>query len=159
MRNIIVGLAMLVLMPSLSYTAGEDEDIQALLGLKTPPDGVVFEIVSSEPDWLKVAIPRVKKHIAKLRRRFPALQIAVVTHGDEQFALTTHNQNQYDQLHKEIRSLTQDSGIPVHVCGAYASWKNVSPEEFPDYVDVSATGPAEIRQYEEFGFKKIVISD
>ena len=159
MRNFIAALAMLFLMPSLSYAAGEDEDIQALLDRKAPPDGVVFEIVSSEPDWLEVAIPRVKKHIAKLRRRFPALQIAVVTHGDEQFALTTRNQNEFGQLHKEIRSLTQDSGIPVHVCGAYASWKNVSPEEFPDYVDVSATGPAEIRQYEEFGFKKIVISD
>jgi intracellular sulfur oxidation DsrE/DsrF family protein len=159
MKSFIAALAIVFLMPSLSYADGEDEDIQALLDRKMPPDGVVFEIVSSNPDWLKVAIPRVKKHIAKLRRRFPTLQIAVVTHGDEQFALTTRNRNQYSQLHKEIRSLTQDSGIPVHVCGAYAAWKNVSPEEFPDYVDVSATGPAEIRQYEEFGFKKIVISD
>jgi intracellular sulfur oxidation DsrE/DsrF family protein len=139
--------------------ASSNEAIEEILQQQKPPEGVVFEIVSSNPDFLKQAIPEVKQHISSLRKKFPGLSVAVVTHGDEQFALTKKNRGKYEQLHNEIVSLRQDADIPVHVCGAYASWKNVSPEEFPDYVDVSATGPAEIRQYQEFGFKKIVISD
>jgi intracellular sulfur oxidation DsrE/DsrF family protein len=139
--------------------AGNDEAISDILQLQKAPDGVVFEIVSSDPDFLKQAIPQVKKHIASLRKRFPGLSVAVVTHGDEQFALTAKNRDEYKELHNQIVSLRKDDDIPLHVCGAYASWKNVSPEEFPDYVDVSATGPAEIRQYQDFGYRKVVISD
>ncbi len=159
LKKILTVVAIAFLLPSLSLATEDNEEILDLINQKTAPDGVVFEIVSGDPDWLKVAIPQVKNYIVKLRKRFPKLQVAVVTHGEEQFALTTDNQEQYKQLHKEVRSLTQDADIPVHICGTYARWKNVSPEEFPDYVDVSATGPAEIRQYEDFGYKKIVISD
>jgi intracellular sulfur oxidation DsrE/DsrF family protein len=158
MKKLMRLFLIFLLLPMLSQ-ANSNDDINKILQQQKPPEGVVFEIVSGDPDFLKRAIPLVKQHISSLREKFPGLSIAVVTHGDEQFALTKKNQGQYRQLHNEIVSLRQDADVPVHVCGAYASWKNVSPEEFPDYVDVSATGPAEIRQYQEFGFKKIMISD
>jgi len=157
-KKLLLLLLLPLLAPSLVLASSSDS-VEEILQLKKPPEGVVFEIVSSDPDFLKQAIPEVKRYIRNLRSKFPGLPVAVVTHGDEQFALTRENQANYKQLHSEIVSLKQDADIPIHVCGAYASWKNVSPEEFPDYVDVSATGPAEIRQYQEFGFRKIVISD
>lgn len=158
MKKLILILSVSLLLPVLAQASAK-EAVEEILRQQKPPEGVVFEIVSGSPDFLKRAIPEVKQHIVGLRKKFPGLSIAVVSHGDEQFALTNANQDEYKQLHSEIVSLRQDRDIPFHVCGAYASWKNVSPEEFPDYVDVSATGPAEIRQYQEFGFKKIVISD
>ena len=158
MKKLMLVLSVSLLLPISAQASGKAA-VEEILRQEEPPEGVVFEIVSNKSDFLKRAIPEVKEHISSLRKQFPGLSIAVVSHGDEQFALTKKNQGEYKQLHREIVSLRQDSDIPVYVCGAYASWKNVSPEEFPDYVDVSATGPAEIRQYQEFGFKKIVISD
>ena len=158
MKKLFPLLVIALLLPAWA-NAADDAAVKEILQMPKAPDGVVFEIVSSNPDFLRVAIPKVKRHIATLRKRFPGLSIAVVTHGDEQFALTEKHRDEYKEVHKQIVSLRQDDDVPLHVCGAYASWKNVSPEEFPDYVDVSATGPAEIRQYQEFGYRKVVISD
>lgn len=158
MKKLLPSLVIALLLPAWA-SAADDAAVKEILQLPKAPDGVVFEIVSSNPDFLQRAIPKVKRHIATLRERFPGLSIAVVTHGDEQFALMEKNRDEYKEVHKQIVSLRQDDDVQLHVCGAYASWKNVSPEEFPDYVDVSATGPAEIRQYQDFGYRKVVISD
>ena len=34
---------------------------------------------------------------------------------------------------------------------------NVSPEDFPDYVDVAAHGPLQIQTYVDFGYLKVKI--
>jgi intracellular sulfur oxidation DsrE/DsrF family protein len=158
MKNLLSLLFFALFLPTLA-SAADDAAVKEILELPKAPDGVVFEIVSSDADFLRRAIPKAKQHIAALRQRFPGISIAVVTHGDEQFALTAKNRAEYSEVHEQIVSLRKDDDVPLHVCGAYASWKNVSPEEFPDYVDVSATGPAEIRQYQDFGYHKVVISD
>jgi intracellular sulfur oxidation DsrE/DsrF family protein len=94
--------------------------------------------------------------VTQLRKKFPELPVAIVTHGKEQFALTTKNAD--SKTHSLVKDLVSDQ-IEVHVCGTHASWYNVMPEDFPDYVNVSATGPAQINDYEELGYELIVLTD
>ncbi|MBD3669319.1 MAG: DsrE family protein [Gammaproteobacteria bacterium] len=139
-------------------SAGDEDDVRSILQMQEAPEGVVFEIIASR-DGLTWAIPRVKKFSEQLRQRFPDLSIAVVSHGSEQFALQKRYQDDYSNVHQQVKSLVADNDIPVHVCGTYAEWKGVTPEEFADYVDVAAEGPAQIRNYEELGFIRVVLDD
>lgn len=126
--------------------------LEEVLQRSEAPDGVVFEIVSGDGDYLRWAIPAVQEQIRQLRQRFPELPIAVVTHGKEQFALTRDKQKKYAKVHRGIQSLVKDSNVPVHVCGTYADWHDVSENEFPDYVDVAAAGPVQINDYRQLGY-------
>lgn len=139
-----------------AVSAGDEDEIRSILQLKTPPEGVVFEIIAPR-DGLSWAVPRVKGFSDQLRQRFPDIAIAVVSHGNEQFALQKRHESQYDEVHQQVQSLVADDGIPVHVCGTFAEWKGVSPEEFADFVDVAAEGPAQIRNYEELGFIRVQV--
>jgi hypothetical protein len=47
----------------------------------------------------------------------------------------------------------------VHVCGTHAGWYGVTPEDFPDYVDVTTAGPAQINDYEAMGYELIVLPE
>ena len=66
-------------------------DTDKILSLKTAPTGIVFEIVTGAANSLEWALPKTQAYIKKLRTRFPQLDIAIVTHGNEQFALTSTN--------------------------------------------------------------------
>ena len=126
--------------------------VDEILQKTEPPVGVVFEIASGQADTLRKTIPIVQKHVQRLRERFPDLEIAVVTHGKEQFSLTQKNKKNYAGVHQQIQSLVKDAKVPVHVCETYAGWKNIDASEFPDYVDVAAAGPAQVNDYRELGY-------
>jgi intracellular sulfur oxidation DsrE/DsrF family protein len=129
------------------------------MALETAPPGIVFEIVTGDNDGLKWALSAVKNNIRKLRERFKDLEIAVVTHGSEQFALTTDNQKNYQESHKVVQDLVSDKNVNLHVCGTFAGWRGKSEEDFPEYVDVSPAGPAQINDYRNLGYLVIVIDD
>lgn len=151
-------LAALALSLSWLNPAGaQAETVDEVLSFKTAPPGVVFEIVSGDPARLKKVLPQVRKDILRLRARFKDLSIAVVSHGDEQFALTRKNQERYKETQASVRSLVMDEKVDFHVCGTYASMRNVDEKEFPDYVDVAPHGPVQIKTYIEFGYVKILV--
>lgn len=131
--------------------------IEDVLALKQAPSGIIFEIVTGAENSLKWALPQTKRYIKKLRHRFPKIDIAIVTHGNEQFALTKKNDKKYKKIHSLTQQLVQDENIPLHVCGTYAEMNNVGEEEFPDYVDVTAAGPATINDYISLGYVLIKI--
>lgn len=133
------------------------EEIEAILKADKAPIGVVFEIAEDFPDFLELAIPEVKKYADKLKKRFPKIQIAVVSHGSEMFVLKTEQQKKYAELHKNVKSLLDKDKIPLHVCGTYASWYQTSEEDFPAYVDVTPSAPVQLRQYEEVGYERILL--
>ena len=108
-------------------------------------------------DYLAEALPRVIKHSDSLRKRFPKLPIAVVSHGDEQFALTEENAEEHAGIHEDAQLLSLSKDIPVHVCATYANWNNVDESEFPAYIDVVSQGPSQVRTYVEFGYELIVV--
>jgi intracellular sulfur oxidation DsrE/DsrF family protein len=126
--------------------------VDEVIAATQAPEGVVFEIVSSNDDLLRSLMPKVVKKIERLRKRFPDLPIAVVTHGTEQFALMSNHRAAEPRLHALVQTLVSEQHIDVHVCGTYAERHGFSPEDFPDYVNVSAEGPAQINDYRALGY-------
>lgn len=132
-----------------------DSEVEQLLAGDEMPVGVVFEIVEDEEDALGWALPRVRDYSRRLRERFPDLPIAVVTHGSEQFALLSREADgELSGIHDAARSL-RDDDIDLHVCGAHAGWYGHVSEDFPSYVDVSPSGPAQINDYANLGYEVI----
>ena len=140
-----------------AFAANSEEKIQQILSQSEEPAGVVFEIVSSAKDALNWAIPQTQKYIKQLRKRFKDLPVAIVTHGNEQFALQKQKRKQNEKVHQLTRLLVEEEGVPVHVCGTYAGWRGVAEEDFPEYVDVTAAGPATINDYIALGYILIKI--
>ena len=132
--------------------------ITKLLAQDKAPPGVVFEIVTGDAQALRWAIPEVSNYAKRLRERFPKLEIAVVTHGQEMFALQTDKRSATPKVHAEIEQLVKEQQIPVHVCETYAGWRGVGAEAFPDYINVAATGPAQIKNYMALDYVLIKIS-
>jgi len=142
---------------SLGVTSAWSSYVDSILTQKTKPSGVLFEIVSDESDLLGQLLPTLKADIVKLRKRFPGLPVAIVTHGTEQFALTTKNRSNESRTHAMVEELVKSDNVDVHVCGTHAEWYGVTPEDFPDYVDVTAAGPAQIDDYEAMDYEVIVL--
>lgn len=142
---------------ALSYSWAEDGDasVARLLEATRSPAGVVFEIASGDPNSLDWAVPRIQEYVRRLRARFPELEIAVVSHGREQFALTRERASDKSRVHEQVQSLVQNDQVPVHVCETYAERHGVGAEQFPDYVQVAAAGPAQVRAYQELGYTVI----
>ena len=131
--------------------------VDEVIAYKDEPPGVVFEIVSGRPDLLKELLPELRNDIKNIRMRFPELSIAIVTHGSEQFSLTTKKTEKYSTVHKIAEAIVVEDKVDLHVCGTYAEWRGILPEDFPDYVDVAPSGPAQINSYTELGYVLITI--
>lgn len=149
-------LALALLLMSCTVQA-KNISLKDILALPAAPSGVVIEIVMPDEEGLRWALPQAQNAVAKLREKFKDLPIAIVTHGNEQFALTKKQQSSHQAEHQIVQSLTKDSQIAVHVCGTHAEWKGVHPEDFPAYVDVAAAGPAQINDYKSLGYLHLVI--
>jgi intracellular sulfur oxidation DsrE/DsrF family protein len=132
--------------------------ITQLLAQDKAPPGVVFEIVTGDPHALSWAVPQVADYAKRLRERFPKLEIAVVTHGQEMFALQKDKRATAPRVQAEIEQLVKEQHIPVHVCETYASWRGVGAEAFPDYVNVAPSGPSQIKSYMDLGYVLVKIS-
>ncbi len=130
--------------------------VERLLASDTPPDGVIFDVVSRDPKYLDTALARVNEWQRKLHARFPDLDIAVVSHGDEQLALTTVRQPLEFKANSLAEELLGDD-VALHVCGLHAASRGVSPEEYPDHIDVAPSGPAKIAEYVDRGYILIVL--
>jgi intracellular sulfur oxidation DsrE/DsrF family protein len=129
----------------------DSNEIDEILTLTEEPPGVVIEIVEGNKEALRALLPEIRQMIARIHQKFPGLPIAIVSHGQEQFALTKSGESKYQDIHTGIREIV-DQDIDVHVCGTHASWHGLTPEDFPDYVDVSPTGPAQINDYIKLGY-------
>jgi intracellular sulfur oxidation DsrE/DsrF family protein len=129
-----------------------------LLAQDQAPPGVVFEIVTADPAGLDWAVPQVADYAKRLRERFPKLEIAVVTHGQEMFALQTTRRADSPEAHAGIEQLVKQQNIPVHVCETYAGWRGIRSEAFPPYVNVAPVGPTQVKLYLELGYVLIKIS-
>jgi intracellular sulfur oxidation DsrE/DsrF family protein len=128
-----------------------------LLARAAAPAGVVFEIVDRDPGALDIALPWVKQAAQRLKARHPGLPMALVTHGQEMFALQTGKRAGNPAIHQIAESLSRDDGIPVHVCETYAGRRGLAAEDFPAYIDVAPAGPTQIRNYEALDYVRLVV--
>lgn len=155
-QSLLTLLAALLL--SAAAHAADHPLITELLAQDQPPPGVVFEIVTGDPQALRWAVPQVADYAKRLREHFPKLEIGVVSHGREMFELQKDKRAAEPEVHAEIEKLAKDEHIPVHVCATYSAWRGVSAEAFPDYVDVAPAGPAQVKNHMDFGYILIKIS-
>ncbi|HEY9098285.1 MAG TPA: hypothetical protein VIN38_05380 [Thiobacillus sp.] len=130
--------------------------LDQLLARSVAPHGVVFEIVDRDPRALDVALPWVKQASQRLKKRFPTMPMALVTHGQEMFALQEGSRTHNPGVHQIAESLSRD-GIPVHVCETYAGWRGIGAENFPKYIDVAPTGPTQIKNYEALDYERLIV--
>ncbi|KAB2313666.1 hypothetical protein F8A87_03890 [Betaproteobacteria bacterium SCN2] len=156
---ILLRAALLLLFPWLltATAAASSLTLEQLLAKPTPPAGVVFEIVDRDPQALEFALPWVRQAAEKIEERFPGVPMALVTHGQEMFALQEKDRQRNAALHEQVQSLKRDRNIPVHVCETYAGWKGVVPEAFPAYIDVAPSGPAQINNYIALDYQRLVV--
>ena len=157
MRMVLVTVTLLTALAGFQASAVAADDIEALLAAEEAPAGIVFEIVSGDADTLGKLLAGVRADIERLRARFPGLPVAVVSHGEEQFALTTENLADDPGLDAIARDMVAGEDVDLHVCGTYAGWFGIDPEAFPDYVDVAAAGPAQINDYRALGYVLITL--
>jgi intracellular sulfur oxidation DsrE/DsrF family protein len=136
--------------------ANDEEEIVALLANEKMPEGVVFEVIGSGGEYLQKALEKIESYQARLKEKFPDIEIAVVSHGIEQFALKQSQVKDNETSHKLVKQFVEDN-IPVHVCETHAGWLGVTAEDFPDYINVAPAGPVQIRQYEDLGYQLIII--
>jgi intracellular sulfur oxidation DsrE/DsrF family protein len=144
---------------SSSQASAENDKVQTLLNQAQAPTGVLFEIASADKNALQWALPRIQQYTKTLREKFPGLDIAVVTHGREQFALQQASTDEYRKVHESVKALATKQDIPVHICQTFAAWNGVEPEAFPEYVTVSATGPQQVNDYVDLGYTLIKIKN
>ena len=121
-------LSLLLVTFTVSTHAIADEDdtdhmlVAELLTQEEAPEGVVYELIGNEGDYLLKAIKK----------------------------------DQSSDAHKRVQRLVADD-VPVHICAVHASWRDVAPEDFPEYISISSTGPGEVRNYQEMGYTLIVV--
>lgn len=159
LTGLITYMISFALISTMALAMDDQKEVNYILKMESPPLGVVFEVVEGDPDALEWAIPQIIKFSKQLRDKHPDIAIAVVTHGKEQFGLMTSETKENAEVHKQVKSLTENQDIPVHVCGTHASWYGKSEKDFPDYVDVTPAGPTQIANYEDMGYEKIVLDE
>jgi intracellular sulfur oxidation DsrE/DsrF family protein len=146
------GLKLLFIMPfTLISTVLHGETLDEILAMNESPVGVVVEVIEPGAIALEQTITAIGQAAVKIRQKFPDLPVAVVSHGVEQFFLTSTSIEQHQSLKSNVQKLVGDD-VDLHVCGTHASWRGVTPEEYPEYIDVSPAGPAQINDYLNLGY-------
>ena len=157
LNRLFLTFTLLAALAGFPVSAAATEEIETLLASDEAPAGVIFEIVGGDAATLGKLLSGIRADIERLRERFPGLPVAIVSHGEEQFALTTENRANDPELHAIAEGIVTGEQVDLHVCGTYAGWFGVDPGDFPDYVDVAAAGPAQINDYRALGYVLITL--
>lgn len=129
--------------------------VDQILNEDSPPSGVIFTVREYDEDALYWVLPRVEKYMQELRQRFPKLQIAMMSHGDEIISLSEDNKYKHKKTHKLLQKLVTQNNLLFHICGTMARMNELDPDGFPDYVDVVPYGPSQVEDYLSLGFELV----
>jgi len=131
-------------------------EVDRILAMETPPAGIVFDIEAWDERALDEHFPWLMQQIPRIHQRFPDLPVAIVTHGREQFQLTTDATAHSGDVQAMVADF-QQLGAGVYVCKTHASWREVPPEAFIDSVIVAESGPATVNDYIALGYKLVIL--
>ena len=149
MKSKLLVAGLLSLLPLCSFAFS---DLTDLLKQSQRPNGVVIEITSGDPLYLKKIMNELQADIKQLQNKYKNLPVAIVSHARESLLLAEKENKKHNSFHKQIKTLANDENTTVHVCGTYASWFNLSEDEFPEYISVSPAGPVQVDDYLELGY-------
>ena len=133
--------------------------IEDILTLKEEPPGVVFELIESTGYAWTWAAPKIRGYVLQLREKFPDIDLAIVSHGREQFALTKKSASSINEEVSILRDINRKDSIDISVCGAHSQWLNVSRENYLSFVNVADSGPALINDYKNLGFIVVLLEE
>jgi len=142
---------------SSAVNASEKQEIDRILALEKAPVGVLFELIGRENGkYLPEGLKKVEAYKIQLKRKFPDIKIAVVTHGAEQFELTKENAIKQSKTHDIVKRISAEN-VPVHVCSTHASWRGKTENDFPDYVLASSGAGSQMKEYLDLGYTQVAI--
>ncbi|MDH5257925.1 MAG: hypothetical protein OEX07_07945, partial [Gammaproteobacteria bacterium] len=101
MRHVLSFLIVFSVLIS-SANASHESVVDKILSEKETPGGIVIEIVSRQNQFLDWALPEAQKQAKRIREKFPGLDIAIVTHGREQFALMANKKAEKMVVHSLV---------------------------------------------------------
>ncbi|MDD3608550.1 MAG: DsrE family protein [Halothiobacillaceae bacterium] len=153
-----LGVFFLLLLAPLIVHAGAAEEVAALIEGRDSSPGVVFDIMTGEHDALERLLPEVIGYVERIRAGRPGLDMVVVSHGDEMFALKREQAFVHGEVHENARRLV-GMQVTFHVCGALAGMRGVDEGAFVDFIDVSPSGPAQVNDYRALGYRIVFIGD
>jgi len=155
MKHLSLALTLMFSLFSGAGAAGLDTpDIRKLFDLPEAPPGVVVELIEWEAGSWQWATPLLIELRQRLRQRFPETDLAIVSHGGEQFQLTRERRDEQPQALARLQGLVDD-GVDLFVCGTHSSWRDVPDSAYLDFVKVAPSGPARINDYIELGYVHI----
>ena len=140
--------------PPLADPFPEQSEINLILSAEEP-EGIVFLVMEQDEEALYWVLPRVTVYTQQLREKWNDLPIVILSHGDEMFSLVEEFKSLNEKFHQSIKELTKNYDVVFQVCGSYASFSDIDASEFPDYIDVVPSAPAEISNYRQMEYKFI----
>ena len=156
LRSLILAICLVLLSPLTHADGYSHPHIERIIAADEPPEGVVFELVFWDDNTWTWAAPMISDLRAQLQNRFPGLDVAIVSHGGEQFQLTQSRVDEQPEAIAQLLSLA-DEGVDFHVCGTHSEWNDIPTSEYIDIVDVSPSGPAQVNDYIALGYRLIVL--
>ena len=89
-----------------SFTFANDAKVEKIVESKNPPIGIVFEIVDfSTKNYLELALNRFDTYQKRLKEAHPDIKLAIVSHGREQFALSSSNKQKFSKTHRLVQRI------------------------------------------------------
>ena len=133
--------------------------IEDILTLKEEPPGVVFELIESTGYAWTWAAPKIRGYVLQLREKFPNIDLAIVSHGREQFALTKKSASSIVEEVSILKDMNKKDSVDINICGTHSQWLNVSRENYLPFINVAESGPALINDYKNLGFIVVLLEE
>lgn len=142
---------------SFSVAASDKQEVDKIIALEKSPVGVLFELIGGENGkYLPDGLTKVEAYKVQLKKKFPDIKVAVVTHGAEQFELTKENAIKQSKTHDIVKRITAED-VPVHVCSNHASWRGKTEKDFPSYVLALSGAGSQMKEYQDQGYIRVTI--
>jgi len=133
--------------------------IEDILTLNEEPPGVVFELIESTGYAWTWAAPKIRSYVSQLREKFPNIDLAIVSHGREQFSLTKKSTSSITEEVSILHNINKKDSVDISVCGSHSQWFNVSRENYLPFINVAESGPALINDYKNLGFIVVLLEE
>jgi len=156
MKTVLLFILFFVNISQVCASSATSKNVDVLLASETDLFGVVFDIDEWDDSALTWAIPMIEQYVPKLKARFPQIKIAVVSHGDEEFALMIRAKRRYAALHQAIKSLVE-TDIQFNVCAGHALMNGQSERGFVDFVTPVPAGVVAVAEYKKLGYVYILM--
>ena len=155
MKRLLALLLLTVMaLPGVRAAGLDTPDMHRLFAREEAPPGVVVELIEWQDNSWQWATPLLIELRERLRQRWPDTDLAIVSHGGEQFQLTREQRGQQPRALAQLQGLVED-GVDLFVCGTHSSWRDVPQEAYLDFVQVAPSGPARINDYVDLGYVHI----